>query len=175
MGNETNARSVSITMTGSGGSGVMTAGTMLLDSAARAGYYGYMTRSLGPQIRGGEAAAMIRIGVDPANSHSDRFDMLFAIDWLNIERFAAEIPLDGESLIVGDHAELPDGFMRGLSQSKTGRPRYPYAVALAEIGHARMDKGDFPAPDDIRPLYLREPDVTINWAKLRQEGPWGQA
>jgi hypothetical protein len=22
-------------------------------------------------------------------------------------------------------------------------------------------------------MYLREADVTINWAKLRQEGPWG--
>lgn len=80
-----------------------------------------------------------------------------------------------QGLIVGDTAELPEGFMRGLSQAKTGRPRYPYAVALAEIGHARMEKGDYPAPDDLRPLYLREPDVTINWSKLRQEGPWGQA
>ncbi len=56
---------------------------------------------------------------------------------------------------------------------KTGKPRYPYAVALAEIGHGKYDKGEYPAPDDIRPLYLREPDVTINWEKLRREGPWG--
>jgi hypothetical protein len=21
-------------------------------------------------------------------------------------------------------------------------------------------------------MYLRDPDVTINWSKLRQEGPW---
>ncbi len=56
---------------------------------------------------------------------------------------------------------------------KTAKPRYPYAVALAEIGTVRYEKDDFPAPDDIRPLYLREPDVTINWEKLRSEGPWG--
>jgi tRNA threonylcarbamoyladenosine biosynthesis protein TsaB len=78
-----------------------------------------------------------------------------------------------ESLVVGDLAALPDGFFRGMRRVKTGKPRYPYAVTLAEIGHARMEKGDYPAPDDIRPLYMREPDVTINWAKLRQEGPWG--
>lgn len=78
-----------------------------------------------------------------------------------------------DSLVVGDLAALPDGFFRGMKRVKTGRPRYPYAVALAEIGHARMEKGDYPAPDDIRPLYMREPDVTINWSKLRQEGPWG--
>ena len=80
-----------------------------------------------------------------------------------------------DSLVVGDLAALPDGFFRGMKRVKSGRPRYPYAVALAEIGHARMERDDYPAPDDIRPLYMREPDVTINWSKLRQEGPWGAA
>ncbi|HLF61483.1 MAG TPA: tRNA (adenosine(37)-N6)-threonylcarbamoyltransferase complex dimerization subunit type 1 TsaB [Acidimicrobiia bacterium] len=78
-----------------------------------------------------------------------------------------------ESLVVGDIGALPDGLLLGLHRVKTGRPRYPYAVALAEAARARFERGDFPAPDEIRPLYLREPDVTINWAKLRQEGPWG--
>jgi tRNA threonylcarbamoyladenosine biosynthesis protein TsaB len=78
-----------------------------------------------------------------------------------------------ESLVVGDVGSLPEGFFRGVSRVKTGRPRYPYAVALAEIGHARLEKGEFPDPDDIRPMYMREPDVTINWSKLRKEGPWG--
>ena len=45
-------------------------------------------------------------------------------------------------------------------------------MTLAEIGHARYEAGEYPAPDDIRPLYMREPDVTINWEKLREEGPW---
>jgi tRNA threonylcarbamoyladenosine biosynthesis protein TsaB len=79
----------------------------------------------------------------------------------------------GQSLVVGDVGSLPEGLFRGLHRVKTGKPRYPYAVALAEIGHGKYDKGEYPAPDDIRPLYLREPDVTINWEKLRQEGPWG--
>lgn len=77
-----------------------------------------------------------------------------------------------QSLVVGDVSQLPEGLFRGISHVKTARPRYPYAVALAEIGHARFEKGDYPAPDDLRPLYLREPDVTINWSKLREEGPW---
>jgi tRNA threonylcarbamoyladenosine biosynthesis protein TsaB len=80
-----------------------------------------------------------------------------------------------QSLVVGDVGALPDGFFRGMTEAKTGRPRYPYAVALAEIGHGRLEAGDFPSPDDIRPLYLREPDVNINWSKLRKEGPWGSA
>jgi len=94
--------SVSIVLTGSGGAGVMTAGSMLLDAAGRAGYYALMTRSSGPQIRGGEAAAMVRIATHPVESHTDRFDLLAAIDWQNVGRFAAEIPMDGASLMVGD-------------------------------------------------------------------------
>jgi tRNA threonylcarbamoyladenosine biosynthesis protein TsaB len=78
-----------------------------------------------------------------------------------------------DSLVVGDVADVPDGFFRGMHHVKTGRPRYPYAVALAEIGAGKYDRDDYPAPDDVRPLYMREPDVTINWEKLRQEGPWG--
>ena len=47
--------SLSVVLTGSGGSGVITAGNILLEAAAKAGWYGLMTRSVGPQIRGGEA------------------------------------------------------------------------------------------------------------------------
>ena len=95
---------------------------------------------------------------------------------LDAEGFRAVLTSSGEeSLVVGDVAALPEGFFRGMRMVKTGKPRYPYAVTLAEIGHARLEKGDYPAPDDIRPLYMREPDVTINWAKLREEGRWGSA
>lgn len=78
-----------------------------------------------------------------------------------------------DSLVVGDVGELPEGFFRGMHHVKTARPRYPYAVALAEIGAGKFERDEYPSPDDIRPLYMREPDVTINWEKLREEGPWG--
>ena len=76
------------------------------------------------------------------------------------------------SLVVGDVAELPDGFFLGIAHAKSARPRYPYAVAIAEIGAGKLERDEYPAPEDIRPLYLREPDVTINWEKLRASGPW---
>lgn len=76
-------------------------------------------------------------------------------------------------LVVGDVSELPEGFFRGMTHVKTAKPRYPYAVALAEIGAGKYERGDYPTPEDIRPMYMREPDVTIDWEKLRQEGPWG--
>jgi hypothetical protein len=80
-----------------------------------------------------------------------------------------------EGLVVGDSGAFPDGLLRGLHRVKVGKPRYPYAVALAEVARGKYEKDEFPSPAEIRPLYLREPDVTINWDKLRQEGPWGAA
>ncbi|HEB96659.1 MAG TPA: 2-oxoacid:acceptor oxidoreductase subunit alpha, partial [Sedimenticola thiotaurini] len=80
----------------------MTAGGLLLEAAGQAGWYGLMTRSSGPQIRGGEAAALVRLSTRPVESHKDRFDLLLAIDWNNADRFAGEIALDHDSLIIGD-------------------------------------------------------------------------
>ena len=105
---------ISIALTGSGGAGVMTAGNLLLEAAARAGWYGIMVRSSGPQIRGGEAAALIRISACPVESLGDRFDILMGVDWQNVHRFADEIPLDAASLIIGDpdQGSPPEAFLR---------------------------------------------------------------
>lgn len=96
------ANSVSIAITGAGGAGVMTAAQMLLDAAAKVGLYGLMARSSGPQIRGGEVAAFLRFAPRPIDCLDDRFDVMVALDWLNVERFAAEISLDDGSLILCD-------------------------------------------------------------------------
>lgn len=94
--------SISIMIAGSGGAGVMTAGAMLLDAAARAGWYGLMTRSYGPQIRGGEALAIVRLSSRPVAARSDADQVLLAIDWRNIERFLPEFRLSADSLIISD-------------------------------------------------------------------------
>ena len=109
---QTPARTFSIAIAGSGGAGVMTAGTLLLDAAARAGLYGLMVRTSGPQIRGGEAAALLRLGPQPLASLDDSFDLLLAVDWQNLNRFADEIPLHAASLLVGDadEGEAPEVF-----------------------------------------------------------------
>ncbi|MDP6345302.1 MAG: 2-oxoacid:acceptor oxidoreductase family protein, partial [Alphaproteobacteria bacterium] len=100
---------LTVAMIGSGGSGVMTAAEILIRAAARAGYYGLMTKSFGPQIRGGEAAAFVVLSTAPVEAPSDRVDLLFAIDWQNAGRFAGELPLDADSLVVSGQvdAELP--------------------------------------------------------------------
>ncbi|MDJ0806597.1 MAG: 2-oxoacid:acceptor oxidoreductase subunit alpha [Gammaproteobacteria bacterium] len=106
----TETLSLSVAITGSGGSGAITCGLILLEAVAAAGLYGLMSRSLGPQIRGGESAAMLRIAREPIDCLDDRFDLLIGLDWLNLERFADELPLVPDSLIVTDTGKgrLPD-------------------------------------------------------------------
>jgi 2-oxoglutarate ferredoxin oxidoreductase subunit alpha len=125
----TGVPSFSIALTGSGGAGVMTAGNMLLEAAAQTGWYGLMVRSSGPQIRGGEAAALLRLAARPVDCLDDRFDVVVGIDWQNIHRFADEIPLDAGSLMIGDpdQGNPPEVF------TKRG-------VRLARVAFKRMAK-----------------------------------
>lgn len=77
-----------------------------------------------------------------------------------------------QSLVVGDWEALPDGALRGLHAVKTGSPRYPEASAALEIGRGLLQRGELPNTDEVRPRYMREPDVAINWSDFRSEGPW---
>ena len=139
--------SLSVVVIGSGGAGSITTGNLLLETCARAGCYGIMTRSVGPQIRGGEAAAMLRLSADPVTCISDRYDILLAMDWNNVDRFASEIPIDRDSIIIADPAagEIPELITRSQArvfevaiadlakQVNQGRPNMVALGVLAEI------------------------------------------
>ena len=43
---------------------------------------------------------------------------------------------------------------------------------MREIAAMRASRGDFVAAADVRPDYMREPDVQINWKTFRSEGVW---
>ena len=107
-------RGACVAITGSGGSGAVTAGLILLAAVAKAGHYGLLARSAGPQIRGGESAAMVRFGPRPVACMGDRFDLLVGLDWNNVQRFVDELPLDGQSLILTDRlgGEVPGELTR---------------------------------------------------------------
>jgi len=140
-------QNLSIALTGSGGSGVMTTGSMLLEIAAKAGWYGFMGRSAGPQIRGGEAAALIRVSSEPIESPDDSFDLVLAIDPGSFGRFVAEIPLRTDSLIISDAeggrrssplpetpAQVLDLPMKKLAKTvKGGRPNMIALGVVAKV------------------------------------------
>jgi 2-oxoglutarate ferredoxin oxidoreductase subunit alpha len=94
--------SISIAIIGSGGAGALTTVDSLFETAAAAGWQGLFTRTMGPQIRGGEAAGLLRLAVDPVESLPDRFDLMIGIDWLNAARFGAEIKAGNQTLVISD-------------------------------------------------------------------------
>ncbi|MDH3260321.1 MAG: tRNA (adenosine(37)-N6)-threonylcarbamoyltransferase complex dimerization subunit type 1 TsaB [Acidimicrobiia bacterium] len=94
---------------------------------------------------------------------------------VTVERFRAVLQSDPEdALVVGDGASLPEGFFHGLHRVKSGRPQFPAAEAMLELAVGRVEREEFPHADEVRPLYLREPDVTISWKNYREEGPWAE-
>jgi 2-oxoglutarate ferredoxin oxidoreductase subunit alpha len=91
-----------VAFVGSGGAGALTTGNFLLEAACAAGWYGLLTRTVGAQIRGGEAASMVRLATHPVECLPDRYDILIGIDWLNAQRFGAEIDVGPDSLVISD-------------------------------------------------------------------------
>jgi 2-oxoglutarate ferredoxin oxidoreductase subunit alpha len=129
---------ISLAISGSGGAGVITAGDMLISAAAAAGWYGLMTRSTGPQIRGGEAAALLTLSSEPVGLHNAQFDVLMAVDWMNTDRFAAELILTPESLVIGDSA-LPDDAPVFAIDSGARRADMPLKEMATDIEGGRIN------------------------------------
>ena len=96
-----------------------------------------------------------------------------AVELVSPQGFRAMLQSDpSEVLVVGDWTSLPSETLRGLNGVKTGRPRYPDAGAAAEVARGRAERDEVPAANEVRPAYMREPDVRINWTDYRSEGPW---
>lgn len=76
-----------------------------------------------------------------------------------------------DPLVVGDVAGIPDWVLRGQHRVKTGRPRFPSVRALLEIGMSKLERDNFRSDNPV-PLYLRDPDVSLNWEKLSPDSPW---
>ena len=77
-----------------------------------------------------------------------------------------------DALVVGDWPALGEELWTGLHRVRRGRPRYPSAETMLEIAAMRAEAGNFTPAEDVRPLYMREPDVDINWTAFRSEGAW---
>ncbi|MBK1631342.1 2-oxoglutarate synthase [Thiohalocapsa halophila] len=144
---------LTVAVTGAGGSGAVTAGLILLEAVAAAGLFGLLRRSAGPQIRGGESAALLRFGPAPVHCAGDRCDLLAALDWANHERFAEEIPLDADSLVLtdpaagtppavvaaGDAALREIGFADSARERAGGRPNMVAVGAAGALAGLPLD------------------------------------
>jgi tRNA threonylcarbamoyladenosine biosynthesis protein TsaB len=80
---------------------------------------------------------------------------------------ASEILASGEEcLLVGDGARRYSDSFDGLSKVDIAEQglAYPNAASLVQLAHARALREEFVKPWEIEPLYLRQPDVEINWS-----------
>lgn len=101
-------QALSIAITGAGGAGVISCGELLLQAWAREGGRGLLRKAYGPQIRGGESAALLKLTPDERYTAASRYDMVVALDWDNFARFEDEIRLGPDSWVLCDEAaEVP--------------------------------------------------------------------
>ncbi|RMD97869.1 MAG: hypothetical protein D6814_08695, partial [Calditrichaeota bacterium] len=96
-----------LAIVGSGGEGVASAGEILLRAAAHEGLYSMLVRSYGPQIRGGESLAQIRLSPLPVRSRGDALDALVVLSWANFFRFSGEVFLHDDAIVFYDAADAP--------------------------------------------------------------------
>jgi 2-oxoglutarate ferredoxin oxidoreductase subunit alpha len=103
------ATEFSLAITGAGGAGVISVGELLLQAWAAAGGRGLLRKAFGPQIRGGESAALLKLTDHERYTAADRCDLLLALDWNNFTRFGDEIRLHADSIVLCQRREdLPD-------------------------------------------------------------------
>ncbi len=90
---------------GSGGDGVITAGSLVLGAAAQHGLVCHMTKSFGPQIRGGESAAWLQLSPQPISSPPHGVDIMVALSWRAYPQFRSQLVLAPGALVFQDAAD----------------------------------------------------------------------
>lgn len=135
---------LTIGMAGSGGDGIVSAGESLITAAALEGYYGIMTKSFGPQIRGGESSCKLRIATEPIFNAGGVLDIAVALNWEDFLKFGAELP-------VGIHTIMIYESKTGVSADKLpiegAKPEVVMAVPIAEM--AKINAGTDQAKNSI--------------------------
>jgi 2-oxoglutarate ferredoxin oxidoreductase subunit alpha len=93
-----------IGMAGSGGDGIVSAGDAMITAAALEGYHAVLTKSFGPQIRGGESSCRVRLSTRPVLSSGGTLDVAVALNWEDFLKFGAELPVGGRTSVVYESA-----------------------------------------------------------------------
>lgn len=119
-------RSLVLALVGSGGDGVALLGDLVLGMAARQGLYGMMVQSYGPQIRGGESAAIVRISESEVLYEGDQVDLLLCFRLRDLKRFQGALRLHSGSVVVIDKEESGDP-PEWLGRTEEAAYRFPFA------------------------------------------------
>ena len=98
---------LTIGMAGAGGDGIVSAGESLITAAALEGYHAILTKSFGPQIRGGESSFRLRVSNGPVYTPGGVLDVAVALNWDDFLRFGAELPVAGHTVLIYDSQYEP--------------------------------------------------------------------
>jgi len=102
-----NEEDITVAIVGSGGEGIISAGEILIRAASHNGLYGMMIKSYGPQIRGGEALAQVRLKKTLVQSQGNALDALIVLNWKHYFRFSSEIYINERTIIFHDTTDRP--------------------------------------------------------------------
>jgi 2-oxoglutarate ferredoxin oxidoreductase subunit alpha len=129
---------LSIAITGAGGVGVISCGELLLQAWARLGGRGLLCKAYGPQIRGGESAALLKLTEHERYTPSGHYDLVVALDWDNFSRFEDEIGLGPDSWVLCEQdSELPAAVL-AIGPSVLRVPLAELAAATHPDGRVNM-------------------------------------
>ena len=132
------AKHLSIAITGAGGAGVISCGELLLQARARQGGRGLLRKAYGPQIRGGESAALLKLTEDERYTAATLYDLVVALDWDNFSRFEDEIRLGPNTWVLCDEAEEVPAAVSELQAQIVQLPMAALAKAAHPEGRVNM-------------------------------------
>lgn len=127
------ARDVVIGMAGSGGDGIVSAGESLISAAAATGYHAMMSKSFGPQIRGGESSFRVRVSTSEVHAPGDALDLAVALNWDDFLKFGTELACGAHSVVVYDSNT---GIAPADIPLKGAKPAQVFALPLTEATKA---------------------------------------
>ncbi|HEV7484883.1 MAG TPA: 2-oxoacid:acceptor oxidoreductase subunit alpha [Thermoanaerobaculia bacterium] len=114
---------------GAGGDGAVTAGDIMAGVCASEGLHVIKTEAYGPQIRGGESSATVRVSSKPVYAQADAVDVLVVFSWADFARFQNEVLLATDAVIFHESADAPPDEM----SSRTCHA-VPFAALAREAG-----------------------------------------
>jgi 2-oxoglutarate/2-oxoacid ferredoxin oxidoreductase subunit alpha len=175
---------------GSGGTGVMLLGDLLLETAASSGLYGLLARTYGPEVRGGESGCFLRLGARPFEVLPDTLDLAVVLDWTHSEHFQQELQFKPDGWLIYEETagDLPPWLPLNVVRCpvswkhlahKIGREVRPNLVAFGALC-GLLDLGNEPARavitarfgDRVGEQALQAFEHGAAWAQ--QVNTWGQ-
>jgi len=122
-------RDLTFAFVGAGGDGAVTAGDIMAGVCASEGLHVIKTEAYGPQIRGGESSATIRVSGERIYAQADAVDVLVVFSWADFARFQNEVLLAPHAEIFHEAADAPPAEM----SSRTCHA-VPFAALAREAG-----------------------------------------